>query len=90
MAAFREESYKVLITKFRVISDLDFFQYTETHQVVDFGIIHDQRSNLRHAMVSAAASCDVVVSSGGVRNFLLGQPLVSLTICNPYFICSCC
>ena len=44
MAAFREESFKV----------------------VDFGIIRDQRANLRHAMVAAAGSCDVVVSSGGV------------------------
>ena len=35
-------------------------------KVIDFGIIRDQKANLRHSMVSAAASCDVVVSSGGV------------------------
>ena len=34
--------------------------------MIDYGIIRDQKVNLKSVMLSAAASCDVVVSSGGV------------------------
>ena len=38
----------------------------EGYKCIDFGIVKDQKTNLRNTMIKAIASCDVCVSSGGV------------------------